>query len=223
MSGLGRKEWSPGDVLTSADVNGYLMDQSVMVFAGTAARASAIPTPSAGMVAYSTATSLQVYHNSDWSDVGSQKVLQIVTAHKTDTFTTASTSFVDLTGLSANITPISTSSTILVGYAVQGQGLAGANMGSLQIVRGATAIGNADAAGSRTVGNAVVPEFGSAAIGQMTNWFMDSPATTSLTTYKLQIKTNAPGTVYVNRTVTDSNLAAYSRGTSSFVIMEISA
>jgi hypothetical protein len=46
------------------------MDQSVMVFAGTAARDSAIPTPSAGMVAYSTATQLQVYDGSDWVDVG---------------------------------------------------------------------------------------------------------------------------------------------------------
>ena len=66
MPGLGRKTWSPGDTLTASDVNGYLMDQSVMVFAGTAARSSAIPTPSAGMVAYSTATSLQVYNGSAW-------------------------------------------------------------------------------------------------------------------------------------------------------------
>ena len=69
MAGLGRKEWSPGDTLTASDVNGYLMDQSVMVFAGTAARASAIPSPSAGMVAYSTATSLQVYDGSAWVDL----------------------------------------------------------------------------------------------------------------------------------------------------------
>ena len=44
------------------------MDQSVMVFAGTAARASAIPSPSAGMVAYSTATQLQVYNGTAWVD-----------------------------------------------------------------------------------------------------------------------------------------------------------
>ena len=69
MPGLGRKTWSPGDTLNAADVNGYLMDQSVMVFAGTAARSSAIPTPSAGMVAYSTATSLQVYNGSAWVDL----------------------------------------------------------------------------------------------------------------------------------------------------------
>jgi hypothetical protein len=66
MAGLGRKTFSPGDVLTSSDVQGYLMDQSVMVFAGTAARTSAIPSPSAGMVAYSTATGLQLYNGTAW-------------------------------------------------------------------------------------------------------------------------------------------------------------
>jgi len=69
MAGLGRKAFSPGDVLNASDVNGYLMDQMIMVFAGTAARASAIPTPSAGMVAYSTATGLNVYDGTAWVSV----------------------------------------------------------------------------------------------------------------------------------------------------------
>jgi hypothetical protein len=69
MPGLGRKTFNSGDVLTSADVQGYLMDQMVMVFAGTAARGSAIPSPSAGMVAYSTATGFQVYNGTSWVSV----------------------------------------------------------------------------------------------------------------------------------------------------------
>ena len=69
MAGLGRKTFNSGDVLNAADVQGYFMDQAVMVFAGTAARGSAIPTPSAGMVAYSTATQLQVYNGSAWVDL----------------------------------------------------------------------------------------------------------------------------------------------------------
>ena len=69
MAGLGKKTWSPGDVLTAADVNGYLMDQMIMVFAGTAARASAIPTPSAGMCSYSTATGFVVYNGTSWVSV----------------------------------------------------------------------------------------------------------------------------------------------------------
>jgi hypothetical protein len=54
MPGLGRKTFTPLEVLTAANVNGYLMDQTVMVFAGTAARSSAIGTPSAGMVTFRT-------------------------------------------------------------------------------------------------------------------------------------------------------------------------
>jgi hypothetical protein len=38
MAGLGRRVFSAGEVLTAANVNGYLMDQSVMVFDDDAAR-----------------------------------------------------------------------------------------------------------------------------------------------------------------------------------------
>jgi hypothetical protein len=69
MAGLGRKTWSPGDTLTASDVNGYLMDQMVMVFSGTAERGSAIPSPSAGMVSYSTATGFVVYNGTAWVSV----------------------------------------------------------------------------------------------------------------------------------------------------------
>jgi hypothetical protein len=69
MPGLGRKTFNSGEVLTAANVQGYLMDQMVMVFAGTAARGSAIPSPSAGMVAYSTATGIQVYNGTAWVSV----------------------------------------------------------------------------------------------------------------------------------------------------------
>jgi hypothetical protein len=69
MAGLGRKTFNSGDVLNAADVQGYLMDQAVMVFDGTASRGSAIPTPSAGMVAYSTATGIQVYNGTAWVSV----------------------------------------------------------------------------------------------------------------------------------------------------------
>lgn len=70
MAGLGRKTFTAGEVLTAANVNGYLMDQSIMVFAGTAARSSAIATASAGM--YSDlldSGKLQRYNGSAWVDV----------------------------------------------------------------------------------------------------------------------------------------------------------
>ena len=80
MAGLGRKVFTAGEVLTAANVNGYLMDQSVMVFASSAARSSAIGTPTAGMVSYLTDTStLQVYGTA-WADVSSPGDITEVTA-----------------------------------------------------------------------------------------------------------------------------------------------
>ncbi len=72
MAGLGKKTFTAGEVLTASDVNGYLMEQAVMVFGGTAARSSAIPTPSAGMVTYvSDLAQVQYYNGSAWVGIGS--------------------------------------------------------------------------------------------------------------------------------------------------------
>ena len=54
MAGLGRKVFTAGEVLTAANVQDYLQDQAVMVFAGSAARGSAIGTATEGMVSYLT-------------------------------------------------------------------------------------------------------------------------------------------------------------------------
>lgn len=64
--GLGRKVWVANDILAAADVNGYLMDQSVMYFADTTARTNAIGTPVAGMVSTIGGTALDIYTGSSW-------------------------------------------------------------------------------------------------------------------------------------------------------------
>jgi hypothetical protein len=68
MAGLGKKTWNALDVLTAADVNGYLMDQTVMKFASSTARSSALGTSiSAGMVSYRTdGTVWEGYNGSTW-------------------------------------------------------------------------------------------------------------------------------------------------------------
>ena len=67
MAGLGRKTFTAGDILTAAQVQGYLQDQSIMVFAGTATRASAIASPSEGMFTYlSDTNALEYYDGSAW-------------------------------------------------------------------------------------------------------------------------------------------------------------
>ena len=80
MAGLGRKVFTAGEVLTAANVQGYLQDQAVMVFADSAARSSAIGTPTQGMVSYLQDTStLQVYGTA-WADVSSPGDITAVTA-----------------------------------------------------------------------------------------------------------------------------------------------
>jgi hypothetical protein len=59
---MSRKVFTAGEVLAAAAVNSFLMDQSVMSFAGTAARGSAIPSPVTGMTTYlEDSKRLQVY------------------------------------------------------------------------------------------------------------------------------------------------------------------
>jgi hypothetical protein len=71
MAGSGRRVFSPGEVLTASNTMNYLMDQTVMNFAGTAARGSAIGTAVAeGMVSYLADTNdVQVYDGSSWNDL----------------------------------------------------------------------------------------------------------------------------------------------------------
>lgn len=63
MSGLGRKVFVSGEVLTAGDVNGYLMDQAVMVFLDSTARDTAISSPSAGMFVYLTSQDQLYFYN----------------------------------------------------------------------------------------------------------------------------------------------------------------
>ena len=69
MAGAGYRTFGTGTVLTASQVQTYLMDQAVMNFAGTAARGSALPNPSTGMVAHVGGGTLTVYNGSSWGTV----------------------------------------------------------------------------------------------------------------------------------------------------------
>ena len=57
-----------GQTLPAGRVQDYLMDQSVMVFANSTARATALPAPNAGMVTYLVDSgNLWFYTGSEWS------------------------------------------------------------------------------------------------------------------------------------------------------------
>jgi trimeric autotransporter adhesin len=82
MAGAGYKLFATGDVLTAAQVNTYLMQQTVMVFASSAARTSALSGVIAeGMLSYlSDTNALQYYDGAAWQDVSNPGDITGVTA-----------------------------------------------------------------------------------------------------------------------------------------------
>jgi len=276
MAGAGYKLFNTGDVLTAAQVNTYLNEQTVMVFASSAARTSALSGVLAeGMVSYLQDTNaVEVYNGTSWTAVGGGglssplttkgdvwgysttnaripvgsngtvltadsaetlgvkwaapaggggKVLQVVSTTKSDSFTSTSTSFADVTGLSVSITPSNASSKVLVLYNVSGSQAVAAQIARSRLMRDSTEINIGDTASTRARGTSdpfsVAPQIiGTTIAGS----YLDSPATTSATTYKFQVATSG-GTVYVNRSEDDSDSTIRSRTVSTITVMEIGA
>lgn len=152
-----------------------------------------------------------------------QVVVQIQSVYKSDTFSTSvvSPTWADITGLSVNITPTNSSNKILVLASFQIQTSAATGSAFVQLVRNSTAISIGDAAGSRTSASA------GANFAQVYNsagnsiTFLDSPATTSAVTYKLQMNNGNVTTAYINRTGDDLNDVNRSRTPASIIVMEL--
>ena len=148
-------------------------------------------------------------------------VVQVKSATKTDTFTTSSTSFVDLTGVSVSITPTSASNKILVLATLDIGNDPASNSVQAQIVRDSTAIGIGDAAGNRTRATSSGNAGGTSNAQSVSVNFLDSPATTSATTYKIQVRATVANTVSVNRAFSDTDTASRPRTISTITVMEV--
>jgi hypothetical protein len=223
-----RKVFTPGEVLAAADVNSFLMDQTIMTFAGTAARGSAIGTATEGMYAHLNDTDTLTYYNgSAWVNrIGaSAGILQVVSTAKTDTFSTNSATFTTVTGLTATITPSSTSSKILVMAQVSiGMAPANKSYGHYKVTRGGTDIYIGDAAGSRiqTVFGGYIQSNLNDVLLSNSIIKLDSPSSTSALTYQVEARRGGSADlVYVNRSPGDVDDANFGRGASSITLMEV--
>jgi hypothetical protein len=147
-------------------------------------------------------------------------VIQVKNTVKTTAFTTTSASFVDVTGLSVSITPTSATNNILVFVTVSGIGADVASSGDtgFVIVRNSTQIGvNTDGVNSKLSGHLSKRNLGAGTAFSFNSAanVLDSPATTSAVTYKIQVRGVGGGTTNINRDV-DGNGSV-----STITVMEV--
>ena len=155
-------------------------------------------------------------------------ILQVVQAVKTDTATTSSSTFADVSGLSVSITPASASNKILVSCNLYVGGASNSFQG-FKVFRDSTAIGLGTAAtGNQTNVSfaTVVTNASSSAFGlhNGTFEFLDSPSSTSSLTYKIQFASlYASAAIYINRPSTTDNSAYNLFPSSSITVREVAA
>lgn len=208
-AGLGYIEFATGDILTAAVANGYLASQTVMVFASASARTTAITSPQEGMISYLKDTNaVEYYSGSAWAAVGGGgggKVLQVVQG-VTTTSTTISTSTLTDTTITASITPTSATSKILVMVDAQAYIYRGAHstFNGWALLRGATNIYDRS-----NEGFMCITAVGTSAVELVANspmTYLDSPATTSSTTYNVQAKSISGGQITFQRNSVPSSI-----------------
>ena len=155
---------------------------------------------------------------------GGGGIIQVVQSTKTDTTTSDASSFADLTGLSATITPKFSTSKILFQYAIPFSHRN--NYVHFRLVRDSTPIFIADASSNRsqtTYGTWSNTADGDYITKLFSGLFLDSPATTSAVTYKIQAFVTNSGTVYINRSKGDDDQTYEPRHASNIILMEVSA
>jgi len=155
-------------------------------------------------------------------------IIQVKQAVKTDTFSVTGTTTTDITGMSISITPTRSDSKMLISYNLSVSVQHGGYSGFIFLLRDSTQIFLGDAAGSRTRASSFVTSHSAADHGayemfDLSGQFLDSPATASAVTYKLQMRSLNSGRVfYLNRHATDGDGVGSPRTASSLTVMEVS-
>jgi FlaG/FlaF family flagellin (archaellin) len=223
----GRKGFVAGEILTAADVNSFLMDQSVMVFDDSTARGSAIPTPSEGMVTYLKDSDQLFKYTTDWVPAGGLVATKSVL--KTNTFSASVTAGnnVAVTDLSITHTLQSASNKLIISayFGVAGTTAGRAQIG-LAVADDGTLVGVGGTDGSRSsvgAGGRVSIDGSSVLSNNYALTFVYEPGDTVSHTYTVRAINidNVTQTLYVNRREDDQNGAFVPRGSSALVIQEV--
>lgn len=148
-----------------------------------------------------------------------QVVINIDSVQKTDTFTTASTSYTDVTGLSLSPTLANSANSVLLICAGVASNSVGNGTCHLQFDRGGTAIGVGAAAGSRTQATTAVTSSNGTDEYGFTMLHIDAPGSTA-PTYKVQMRVDT-GNGYIGRSALDTDSADLGRFSTAFYAIEI--
>jgi hypothetical protein len=148
----------------------------------------------------------------------------VVQTVKTDTFSTTSTSFTAVTGMSASITPTSASSKILIIVDMSVSSNVDQSGIFVRLTKGGSALYVGAAAGSRTLATYPRVGFGTGQFLPLSIVYLDSPATTSSVSYEVEMaRQGGAGSVHVNRNDSDTDSSVQARGASSFTVIEVAA
>ena len=160
------------------------------------------------------------------TSIGANVVQTHVTTTSTQTISVNGS--VDVTGLSATITPSSTASRVLVSVRWSGEFSIPDHSFRLRLKRNGAYIGEASAAGNRAMGisaiNISYDNVDHSSTPTSSSFeYLDSPSSVGSTTYVLDISgsNGTTETIYNNRTVDDSNTNGYERLTSSITLTEV--
>ena len=155
------------------------------------------------------------------SSLPAGSILQVVSTNKTNVFSTTSGTAVDITGMTVNITPSSASNKILV-QVTMSYGSDVSSYPKVTLLRNDSSINIGDASGSCS--RVSIPmNVGTDAASQLfttSMTYLDSPATTSALTYKLQVFTFSSRGFYLNRSAATSD-ANHLAATSSITVIEV--
>lgn len=144
-------------------------------------------------------------------------------ATKTDTASTTSSTFADITGLTQAYTPLTTGQKVLVRAVLYIGPGSSATFPVLRLARDGTALLVGSAAGSRIRSGGLIYITSvtySAHIGAVVLEYLDTPGTTSSVTYSVQwASTDNSSAVYLNRSLTDTDNTVYARTASVLTVI----
>tara|TARA_R100000231_G_scaffold40547_2_gene35361 strand:- start:197 stop:721 length:525 start_codon:yes stop_codon:yes gene_type:complete len=156
---------------------------------------------------------------------GGGGIVQTKQTVKTDSFTTTSSSLVDITGFSVAITPTSSSSKILIFVSIGMAANSSANATCFALLRGSTNLVSNTSGGFTDTSNCFTATGGGGTSDNERKtiapsiMFLDSPNTTSATTYKVQMLASGGSTGFFNQWGENTDQAAVS----TITVMEVSA